>query len=173
MIGLMVFTALSFGLVADSHLITPTARELEMMNEVNYVRTNPAEYAKYITEFIEYWESDDEEMKAAAELKKILLSMTPVDSVKWSPELYHDAFTHGNWMKKNNKFEHSDYDWAENLVCGNEGVRMSLLDLLIDGGVESRGHRTNILAPEHLEFSCYELIGTVEDCPFVFVQEFN
>jgi len=169
MIGAYILSTFSFGQIMSAHLITPTSRELEMLDEVNYVRTNPVEYAKFIPEFTAVWGEED----VAAELKSVLLKMTPVEKLKWSPTLYHDAFTHGNWMKSNDKFEHSDYDWAENLVCGLSTVRFAVLDLLIDANTDSRGHRRNILSPEHTEFASFEVDGKIQDCPFVFIQEFN
>jgi len=173
MIGLITTVVIHAASCANAHLITPTARELEMLNEVNYVRTNPVEYAKYIDEYTKAWGSDKEEVKAAAELKTQLLKMTPVDSLKWSPTLYHDAWTHGNKMKRTGKIEHSDYDWAENIVSGDEGVRFAVLNLLIDSGVPSRGHRKNILSPNYKEFACYEIPGSIGQWEYVFIQEFN
>ena len=169
MIGVLIYSALSFGQVSTAHIITPTDREMEMLNEVNYVRTNPKEYIKYIPEYTAVWGEEDE----ALELKNILLKMKAVDSLKWSPLLYKDAVTHGNWMKTNSKFEHSDYEWAENLVCGLSTVRFAIIDLLIDAGTASRGHRKNLLDPEYTEFAAFEISGEIQDCPFVFIQEFN
>lgn len=169
MITAIIFSAFSFGQISSAHVITPTDRELDMLNEVNYARTKPSEYAAFITDFTAVWGEED----VAAELKAELLKMTPVEPLKWSPTLYHDAFTHGNWMKSTGNFEHSDYDWAENLVCGLSTVRFAVLDLLIDANTESRGHRRNILSAEYTEFAGFEVSGKIQDCPYVFVQEFN
>jgi uncharacterized protein YkwD len=173
MITLLICSAIRFGSIADAHVITPTERELEMLNEVNYVRTRPAEYVKHIVEYTDYWDSDREELACAKELKAELLKMKPLDSLKWSPDLYHDAYTHGTWMKKTGNFEHSDYEWAENIVAGDDTPRMAVLNLVIDSGVSTRGHRKNILNPDHTKFACYEVIGNVGDWPFVYVQEFD
>lgn len=173
MIGTFLIGALYLGNSLSAHVITPTERELAMLNEVNYVRTNPAEYANFIVEYTNYWESDKEELAAAAELKKQLTTMIAVDSLRWSPLLYHDAFTHGNYLKRVKKFEHSNYDWAENIVSGDETVRFAILNLLIDSGVTSRGHRKNLLNPTYTEFAVYEVPGLVGDWDYVFVQEFN
>jgi len=169
MIGVLIYSALSFGQMSNAHIITPTSRELEMLNEVNYVRTNPKEYTKFIPDFTAAWGEED----VAEELKNILLTMKPIDSLRWSPALYHDAFTHGSWMKSTGNFEHSKYEWAENLVCGLSTVRFAVLDLLIDAGTESRGHRENLLNPEFKEFAAFEVSGQIQGCPYIFVQEFN
>lgn len=173
MIGLLLYGALNFGAIANAHLITPTARELEMLNEVNFARTNPKEYLKFIDEYTTVSDATAEELTTAKELKLLMSNMTPVDSLKWSATIYHDAFTHGNWMKRTGKFEHSDYAWAENLVCGISEARYAVIDLLIDAGIESRGHRKNILNANYKEFACYEVFGAVMGCDYVFVQEFN
>ena len=173
MMTLLLTSALYLSSGANAHLLTPTERELEMLNEVNYVRTNPVEYAAYIDEYTAYWQSDREEMAFAKELRTELLKMKPLDSLKWSPLLYHDAWTHGNWMKKTGNFAHSDYEWAENIVSGDDGIRFAVLNLIIDSGVQSRGHRRNILNPGYIEFACYEIPGKVGDWDYVFIQEFN
>ena len=173
MISSLFLGAAYLGLSLSAHVITPTERELAMLDEVNYVRTNPIEYANYIESYTKFWESDREELAAAAELRKELTSMKKVDSLKWSPILYHDAFTHGNYLKKTKKFEHSDYEWAENIVSGDETVRFAIINLLIDSGIASRGHRKNLLNSNYTEFAVYEVPGLVGEWDFVFVQEFN
>jgi uncharacterized protein YkwD len=151
----------------------PSARETEMMNEINYVRTNPEEYAQYVSDYLEYWDSDRSEIAAADELVKELRKMKPLDSLKFSQELYDAAVKHGKWMKSKAQFEHSDYDYGENLVAGDSTVRFAMLNLLIDSGVSGRGHRKNILDPEYKHVAVREVPGRVGEWKYVFIQEFE
>lgn len=170
---MMSFSILLLAACLQTSTAQPTERELLMLEEVNYARTKPAEYAQYIAEYVEYWQSTGDELAASKELYKILTTMEPIQPLVWADQLYADAVKHGNWMKRTGNFEHSDYDWAENLVCGEEEIRYSVLNLLIDGGVRSRGHRKNLLSPEYKEFAAFEVPGEIDGCSYTFVQEFN
>ncbi len=151
----------------------PSDREQKMIDEINYVRTNPKDYIQYIDTYTEYWGNVPSEVKAGKELKRELNSMTPLDSLHFSQEIYDQCLAHANWMKRTGKFRHSDYDFAENLVSGDEEVRMAILSLLIDDGIPSRGHRKNLLDPEFTKVACVEVDGMVNGIDFVFVQGFD
>ena len=63
-------------------------------------------------------------------------------------------------------------DGNENLVGGPESVRESVIILLIDEGIPSRGHRKTLMRPDWEYVACYK-IGMVGDMPNVWVQKFG
>lgn len=144
-----------------------------MLDEINLVRTNPQDYIQYIDGYLEYWDASASERRTSKELIALLKKLKPLPPLTFSDELYQAAKKHGLYMKRSKRFKHSKMGYAENLVAGNESVRYAIIDLLIDDGIPSRGHRKNILNPEATVFACYEIEGTVGSWDFVFVQEFN
>jgi len=151
----------------------PTERELEMIKEINHVRTNPIEYSKFLNAYLDYWGVEDSVKAIAKELIHILQKMRPLRSMQFSKQLHKAAIKHGKWMKEQDSFEHSENDFAENLVSGDSIVRFAVISLLIDDGVPSRGHRLNILNPLFTNVACHEIIGLVDEYNFVFIQEFE
>lgn len=171
-LGVIILAFLSVA-TGDPTPLSPTNREKQMIDELNFVRTNPKEYAQFIDEYLKEGRVANGEERTASELRKFLLKMEPVDSLHFSEELYIAALTHGKWMKKRGTFKHSKYQYAENLVTGNQVIRHSVIDLLIDHGVRGRGHRKNILNPLYKTVACHEIEGKVGPYDFVFVQEFQ
>jgi uncharacterized protein YkwD len=168
-----IFLIIIFCLVLGFEAFSQTQREQEVIDEINLVRTNPQGYIQYIDPFLEYWGSGKEEIAAAEELKKELKNMKPLPAMEFSETLYTSSKKHGEYIRKTKRFEHSDCDCAENIQYGNSDIRYAVLDLLVDGGVASRGHRRNILSPSHKYVGVYEVLGSVEDMPFIFVQQFT
>ena len=160
-------------LLANSLSYGQTEREKRMMDEINLARTQPQAYIEYIEAYLEFWNSNDEERIVAEELKKELRTMEPLEPLKFSKVLYKGAIKHGTWMKSTGKFEHSDLPYGENLVSGDEKVRFAVLNLLIDYGIPDRGHRKNILSSSYTLFAAHEIVGTVGEDKYVFVQEFQ
>ena len=82
-------------------------------------------------------------------------------ALKWAEGMAAAAQDHCDWMKANNKFSHTGEDgkgpsarlweygtfrgWGENLSAGMRTGKDAQLQLFIDDGVTSRGHRINIL----------------------------
>jgi len=161
---------MTFSITAISQM---TEREQQVMDEINHCRTNPQEYMTYIDSFLEYNESDAAEKATARELKKILKKMKPLEPLVFSPELYDACKIHGDYIIKVKKLVHSDCVCAENVQYGHSDVRFAVLDLLIDHGVSSRGHRENILNPEYKYFAVYEIPQKVKKMEFVFIQQFD
>ncbi len=169
----MRLVSLSILLFLFQSAYAQTEREKDMLKEVNLARTNPKEYIKFIDDYLTYWESGSAERRTANELRKVLKRMKPLEPLVWSDDMYKDAVKHGKRMKRANRFKHSSLPYAENLVGGNETVRLSVVDLLIDHGVSGRGHRKNILDPSITEFAAHEIDGEVDDVDYVFLQEFR
>jgi uncharacterized protein YkwD len=61
---------------------------------------------------------------------------------------------------------------SENLCAGSATVREAFLQLLVDGNVPDRGHRKNLLNPEHTLVGVYET-GSFNGFVTGWVQEFG
>jgi uncharacterized protein YkwD len=174
-----------------------TDREKEMVTEINLVRSNPRAYAEIIDQYIYELKTDrysdasyiGEEIKTAKELIKELKTTEPMSILQPHKGLYKAAKKHGEEGKKKGELDHqgSDglYPWdraakyasdltesTENLVGGPEKVRRSVIILLVDTGIESRGHRKALLNPNWQYVTCYE-VGQVGDMPNYWVQMFG
>ncbi|MDD4150255.1 MAG: CAP domain-containing protein [Bacteroidales bacterium] len=147
--------------------------EQEVFNEINRVRTNPEAFIPVIDEFLEFWDSDAEEIAAANELKNELETMKPLKPLVFSSALYKSCKKHGDYVRKTGKFVHSNCDCGENIQYGNESAAFAVCDLLIDSGVPDRGHRRNILNPTFSEFAVYYIASVNDEIEFFFVQQFK
>lgn len=174
-----------------------TEREKEMIKEINLVRSNPTAYVEYVEKYIYELKTDrwsdasmiGEEIKTAKELIRELKSTKPMSTLQPHKGLYKASKKHGEEGKKKGELDHqgSDGSWPwdrgekyasdltdanENLVGGPEKVRRSVMILLVDSGIEGRGHRKNILNTEWKYVACYE-VGQVGDMPNYWVQMFG
>lgn len=147
--------------------------EQEMIEEINYVRQHPQEYAQYIMSYTEYWDSSPGEISEAKKLVKILTKMKPLQPLEFSEKLYQDGLKHAAYMAKKNVFKHSKLPYAENLVGGEENVRFSVISLLIDYGVPGYGHRMNLLDPIFTKVACIWIEEPIKEWINVFIQEFE
>ncbi len=59
------------------------------------------------------------------------------------------------------------------ILYGQSEVRYAVIDLLIDHGIPSRGHRENILNPKYKYFSVYEIPYKVGKMEYFFIQQFD
>ncbi|HFA51135.1 MAG TPA: LysM peptidoglycan-binding domain-containing protein [Bacteroidetes bacterium] len=165
--------------------------EIDMVNEINLVRSNPAGYVKYV----EAYKKDVAAGKAfgsvatcdelIAELKR-----TPPLSVLQPTEcIYNAAKNHGEDQRPTGETDHvgtdGSYPWDrvrkacpnmtdgnENLVGGPSSVRKSVLLLLVDDGIPNRGHRRTLLQKDWKYVACYK-IGQVGRMPNSWVQNFG
>ncbi|MDD3858749.1 MAG: CAP domain-containing protein [Bacteroidales bacterium] len=164
----LIFFTISLSLMSQM-----TEREQQVLEEINLCRTNPQLYIQYIDEYLIYNDSDAGEKATARELKKILKKMKAVEPLVFSPELYEACKIHGDYIVKTKKLVHSDCVCAENIQCGHEIIRYAVIDLLIDHGISSRGHRNNILNPEFKYFAVYEIPQKVKKMEYIFIQQFD
>ena len=168
-----------------------TAEEIEMVNEINLVRSNPTGYIKYIEAYKEGVAAGREFGSVAtcdeliAELKK-----TPPLSVLQPTEcIYNAAKKHGDDQRPTGSTDHvgtdGSYPWDrvrrecpnmsdgnENLVGGPSSVRKSVILLLVDDGISNRGHRRTLLKKDWKYVACYK-IGQVGRMPNSWVQKFG
>ena len=155
-----------------------STRDKNMIREVNYVRVYPAEYAKFLNDFIQirkniakYFPSLSEEMNNTikeAQLFSLELKNTkPMGVLKPLSCLHASAQAHAQYLKNSQNFSHTGANGSlpenritdscrgtslqlqgmgENLVEGSStSIREAILSLLVDYGVEDRGHRLNLL----------------------------
>jgi uncharacterized protein YkwD len=154
--------------------------EREVLHELNLLRSNPKAYALHVIEpTLKYYEGryykhpgqvpviTDEGKKAVLECIKVLKStpslplFSPSEGMtKAARDMVEDQSTSGSTGHKGSKGD-SPFDrmnrygkWmelaAENIDYGNASARDIVMALLIDDGVESRGHRKNLLNPKLL-----------------------
>ncbi len=150
-----------------------TDREKQMVDEINLVRSNPAAYIKYVTEYLKKAGVSKSEKASAKELVETLKIMQPLGTLKMSPSLYVAARKFGKELLDKNSIEHSSLPYAENLSFGIENIREAVITLLIDDEVEGRGHRKNILKKNISLVAVHEIPGTVENFDFCYIQEFK
>ncbi|GEM_PF-3447581 len=143
---------------ADSGEDAPTEFELSVIDEMNLARTAPKEYAEtYIAplsgQFSElYFNECIEEMKA----------MAPVGALSHADGLWRMARAHAVTQGATGEVGHDRTDGSsfsdvvrsygtftaagENISYGKNTARGIVIQLLVDDGIESRGHRKNLLS---------------------------
>jgi len=154
-----------------------TRMEREVIRELNYARTRPAEYAKHLIQLREYYSGvllkqpnkipvrTNEGVAAVDEAIQYLQRVAPVSGLKSSIGMSLAARDHVVDQQKSGQTGHTGGDesepferlerygvWdgisGENIAYGDESARMIVMQLIIDDGVPSRGHRENIYNPE-------------------------
>jgi LysM repeat protein len=166
--------------------------ELAMVDEINLIRSNPSGYIPYVEEYIRDMQQNGEFGNSIATARELIeeLRNTPVRSILTASEcVYSAARKHGDDQRKqgdtNHKGSDGSYSWdrilrecsgytdgGENLVGGPSKVRKSVMLLLVDDGISTRGHRKTLLQPEWKYVACYK-IGTVGDMPNCWIQNFG
>lgn len=151
--------------------------EKEVVYEINLFRSNPAKYAEnYIAPLAKYYERKvlhypndksimtNEGITALHECVRVLKKVRPLPLMQPSKGLSLAAKDHQKDQSKTGKTGHTGGDrsdmknrierygeWqvriAENIAYGNSSARQVLIFLLVDDGVKSRGHRTNLIHP--------------------------
>lgn len=164
--------------------------ELEMFAEINLLRKNPAGYAVYVETYIK-------ELQARNELSAIKSARELITELKKTPKLpvleakdcvYLAAQKHGEEQRTRGTLNYDGLDgtWPwdrlmrecpevqdgnENLIGGVPSVRTAVLMLLVDDGIDGRGHRKTLLSPDWRYGACYK-IGTVGSQVHCWTQEF-
>jgi uncharacterized protein YkwD len=154
-----------------------TLLELEIVEEMNLARQNPAAYVRHLVKLRKYYTEDllqfpgktpvrtQEGVKAVDEAIRYLKSTKPIPKLKISKGLSRAARDHVNDQSRSGKTGHIGDDgskpyermerygsWeglsGENISYGDESARMIVMQLIIDDGVPARGHRENIFSRE-------------------------
>lgn len=170
---LVVFTTPSFA-VSEAGL---TELEKDVIKEVNLARSNPKEYARIIKEFLAYYDGKlikiegqinlrtKEGKRAVKEAIKFLKKQKPlaeltpsrglslasgdhVSDQSSTGDLGHASSNGDNPFDRMSKYGKWLVTAGENIDYGNNIGRRVVMALIIDDGIKSRGHRTNIFKPD-------------------------
>jgi uncharacterized protein YkwD len=155
--------------------------EKKMIVEINFARVYPSVYADIVGKHMEE-KSDDwdglsrDEITAVNELIKELKSAKKLNALQHKECVYQAAKSHGLDCEKRGFTDHTGSDNSspferiskhcgagtkgnENIVGStNLNVRKSVIALLVDSGISSRGHRYNMLNPDWKFVGCYHYI---------------
>lgn len=157
-----------------------TAMDKEMIKEINFVRQYPKVYASIVAEHLakeskSWWGLSKDEYDAGMELIDELKEMPPAQLLYPKKCVYQAARKHGEDCKKRGYTDHTGSDGSspfsrisqfctglrgnENIVGGKKDARVLVIQLLIDSGISSRGHRYNMLNPDWQYIGCYGYEG--------------
>ncbi len=169
-----------------------SSEEMDMVREINLMRQNPAGYVQYIKDYIAH-------LKKTGDMgSSIQTSHELIDELEKTPTLstlqplqcvYIAAKKHGEDQKRRGDTDHTGSDGSmpwdrvlrecpdlkdgnENLVGGPSDIRRAVIILLVDDGIDSRGHRKTLLNPEWQYVACYKM-GLVGSMPNCWVQNFG
>lgn len=148
----------------------------EMVKEINFVRQYPKVYAtivaKHLSDESKSWYGiNKEEFDAGNELIAELNNMSPAPILYPKDCVYQAAKKHGEDCRRRGFTDHTGSDGSspfarisnfcngikgnENIVGGRKNARILVIQLLIDAGISSRGHRYNMLNPIWKYIGCY------------------
>lgn len=169
-----------------------SADELAMLDEINLMRSNPTGYIAYVEQYRKDIQSGRTFGSSLPVIDELIaeLRRTPALSIlEPAPCIYEAARKHGLDQKARGYTGHdgSDGSWPwervkracsqmsdgnENLVGGLADVRESVILLLVDDGISSRGHRKTLLEPKWRYGATYK-VGKVGHMPNCWVQKFG
>ncbi len=169
-----------------------SSEEMTMVNEINLVRSNPASYIPYIEQYIDYLKKNGNMGNSIATSKELIEELKRMPSLpvlQTLPCLYTAAKKHGDDQRKKGDTDHqgSDGSWPwdraireckdlkdgnENLVGGPSDIRRAVILLLVDDGIEGRGHRKTMLQSDWKYIACHKM-GTIGTMPNCWIQQFG
>ena len=169
-----------------------SSEEMTMVNEINLVRSNPAGYIPYIEQYVDYLKKNGNMGNSIATSKELieeLKRMPSLSVLQTLPCLYTAAKKHGDDQRKKGDTDHqgSDGSWPwdrvlreckdlkdgnENLVGGPSDIRRAVILLLVDDGIEGRGHRKTMLQADWKYIACHKM-GTIGTMPNCWIQQFG
>jgi uncharacterized protein YkwD len=147
-----------------------------VVREMNLARQNPTLYATYIEELRTHFQGNlivqpgrvpfrtKEGVRALDEAIRFLRSTSPQAPLTFSPGMSRAAADHcaeqsgggmshtgrggSNTGERINRYGFWSGTWGENLSCGRQGARETVIALIVDDGLRSRKHRANIFSPK-------------------------
>lgn len=169
-----------------------TPDEIKMVEEINLVRRNPAGYIVHVEQYIkdlERKQGNATAITAARELITELFAMPILSTLQPMECIYAAGKKYGIEQRKRGVADHQGADgtmpWDrimracpalkdgnENLVGGPSDIREAVILLLVDDGIQSRGHRRTILQPSWKYIACHKM-GQVGTMPNYWVQQFG
>ncbi len=164
----LIFILVTLPLVSFSQTKVHTQSELDHIAEINLLRSNPSAYIDKVKAYISNPAVDSASRRIALEeVIPVLQSTKPMPPLRvneycrWMLESHVGVDTvaqevsHGHGYIWSNSWKQA----GENLVCGSGGkVSSSIIVLLIDLGVDDRGHRKTLLDPIYTEISSRRVI---------------
>jgi LysM repeat protein/uncharacterized protein YkwD len=169
-----------------------SSEEMQMVNEVNLVRSNPTGYIPYIEQYIQHLKENGDmgnSISTAKELIEELKRTSKLSTLQTLPCLYTAAKKHGDDQRRRGDTDHqgTDGSWPwdrvlrecsdlkdgnENLVGGPSDIRRAVILLLVDDGIDTRGHRKTMLQADWKYIACHKM-GTIGTMPNCWVQQFG
>jgi uncharacterized protein YkwD len=162
----------AFALSPASPAAASGGLEAQVLAEMNFARTHPAEYARklrkdaYVGGPVGYSEIGNEDVEALQEAIEFLMQQRPLPPLSPSEALAAAARAHAaaqgrTWQVGHvspggqtlSERLHSHGVWAglaaENISYGYQDPREVVRQLIIDSGVPNRGHRDNIFGAHY------------------------
>jgi LysM repeat protein len=166
--------------------------EMDMVREINLMRQNPAGYVPYIKDYIAHLQKNGDMGNSIQTSNELIgeLEKTPkLSTLQPLQCIYMAAKKHGEDQKSRGTTDHAGSDGSmpwdrvlrecpnlkdgnENLVGGPSDIRRAVILLLVDDGIDTRGHRKTLLNPEWQYVACYKM-GMVGSMPNCWVQKFG
>jgi uncharacterized protein YkwD len=155
---------------------SPSDVERALLSETSLARTNPSAYAAHLEALLPLFDGDvirrpgsnvglrtNEGPAAVREAIRFLRQQQPLPPMTWAEGLWRAARDHVRDQGPSGATGHAGRDgstmdqrmrrygsWlttaAENIDYGSETARDVLISLIVDDGVPSRGHRSNIFS---------------------------
>jgi uncharacterized protein YkwD len=159
-----LFLALSAALARERTpaFETPDLSTAAIIREINLARQNPAAYANFVAEARSSYQI--EHGRAVDEAIRFLKKTQPLPPLSLSAGMSRAAADHcadqATGLTGHSGSDHSSpgdrisrygkwgVSWGENISYGQHSARSIVLQLIIDDGVRSRGHRHNIFNPK-------------------------
>lgn len=162
-----------------------SVRENQMVAEINALRLNPKSYIPKAEAYIKMCEKKIQlmvegklitttdfniEIVAAKELIEVLKNTPSLPKLIINRDMYLVTKAHGEYLKTKNYSSHigpngelapvrmsrvNVNNVTENIITDNGTIIPSLLVLLVDAGIDGRGHRNNLLNPNSKFISVY------------------
>lgn len=157
-----------------------TAMDKEMIKEINFARQYPKVYASIVAKYLAEESKSlrglsKDKYDAGIELINELIVMSPAQLLYPKECVHQAAKKHGEDCKSRGYTDHTGSDGSspfsriskfctglsgnENIVGGRKNARILVIQLLIDSGISSRGHRYNMLNPDWQYIGCYGYAG--------------
>jgi uncharacterized protein YkwD len=188
--------------LANADLLS--TRERALLDEINLARANPAGYVKFLEEFKQYYRGKEihvpdgyvlvtnEGVSALDEAIAFARSLKTRPALEIRSGMILGAKDHLGDLIQTGRTSHKGSDgslpedrlsrygiWnesvGENIVYHSTNARYDVISLIIDDGVQSRGHRKNIFKPEFhvigISLSPPRQAGTI--CVFTFAGGFT
>ncbi|NWJ42375.1 MAG: CAP domain-containing protein [Geothrix sp.] len=177
LLPVLLWAGSGLGLGAQVPAEKATAFERAVVQEMSDARIRPKAYAKYLRELRDAFEGNlwhrprrvplrtDEGVAALDEAIAFLEAARPVGPLRFNEGLALAARRHAQDLGPRGALEHVGSDgaklsdrlnrlgtWhglvAENISTGEPEARQVVIQLLVDDGVPSRGHRHNLFNPD-------------------------